>query len=101
MANNKIYIAGKVSGEPGGQVFIKFMAAEQRLKMQGWVCVNPIRFCGSEWPWLDCMRVCITHLMECDAIYMLKDWKHSRGALLEHFIALKLGMRIIKEGGGR
>lgn len=50
MANNKIYIAGKVSGEPGGQVFIKFMAAEQRLKMQGWVCVNPIHFCGSEWP---------------------------------------------------
>lgn len=43
------------------------------------------------------MRVCITHLMECDAIYMLKDWKQSRGARLEHFIALKLGMRIIKE----
>lgn len=101
MTNKKIYIAGKVSGEEHGKVFIKFMAAESRLKMQGWEPVNPIRFCGSEWPWADCMKACITRMMECDAIYMLKDWKYSRGARLEHFIALKLGMRIIKEGGGR
>lgn len=101
MTNKKIYIAGKVSGEEHGKVFIKFMAAESRLKLTYPECevVNPIRFCGSEWPWADCMKACITRMMECDAIYMLKDWKYSRGARLEHFIALKLGMRIIKEGG--
>lgn len=103
MTNKKIYIAGKISGEQRWSVFSKFMAAESQVKLKypGCEVVNPIRFCGSEWPWLDCMRVCITHLMGCDAIYMLKDWKQSRGARLEHFIALKLGMRIIKEGGGR
>ena len=79
------------------KVFMKFMTAESRLKMDGWETVNPIRFCASEWPWADCMRRCITNMMECDAIYLLKDWKFSRGARLEHFIALKLGMQIIKE----
>ena len=95
----KIYIAGKVSGEERMKVFMKFMAAESRLKLThpGCEVVNPIRFCASEWPWADCMRRCITHLMECDTIYMLPDWKKSRGARLEHFIALKLGMRVEKE----
>ncbi|MCR4964822.1 MAG: DUF4406 domain-containing protein [Bacteroidales bacterium] len=93
----KVYIAGKVTGEKYQTVFIKFMAAENRLKMDGHEVVNPIRFCASEWPWADCMRRCIARLMECDAIYLLNDWKQSKGARLEKYLADQLGLTIMKE----
>ena len=93
----RIYIAGKVSGEEENSVFVKFMAAESRLKLDGYEPVNPLRICSKEWSWQECMRHCITQLMTCDAIYMLADYKGSRGARLEHFIALKMGLKIINE----
>ncbi len=97
MGRQKIYIAGKVSGEDRRKVFLKFMVAEKYLSAKGYDVENPVRFCASEWPWQQCMRRCITRLMECDEIYLLKDWRMSRGARLEHFVALKMGMKIIKE----
>ena len=95
--NKRIYIAGKVSGEKPEEVFHKFLAAEEKLKADGWEPVNPVRHCGAEWPWEKCMRACVILLMGCDNIYLLKDWKRSRGARLERYIALKLGMRVTKE----
>ena len=43
------------------------------------------------------MSVCLKAMLDCDGIYMLKGWKKSRGAKLEHFIALKLGIEILLE----
>lgn len=91
---SKIYIAGKVSGIPYEQVLEKFAFAEKEVASKGAFPVSPVRFCKPEWNWNKCMRNCIRRLMECDGIYMLKDWKQSKGAKLEHFIALKLGMTI-------
>lgn len=93
----KTYIAGPVSGVDAEEARMRFMAAELRLEGDGFDVVNPVRLCSSSWPWARCMRVCISAMMECDAIYMLKGWKRSRGARLEHFIALKLGMEITVE----
>ncbi len=91
----KVYIAGKVSGLPVGETFIKFAQAEWWLKEQGHEAVNPLRLCSSTWPWDRCMRVCLTELVKCDAICLLKDWGDSPGAVTEYYVASRLGMRVM------
>nr|WP_249180466.1 DUF4406 domain-containing protein [Burkholderia vietnamiensis] len=46
--------------------------------------------------WLECMRVDINHLVDCDAIAMLEGWQNSRGAQLEYTIALTLGHTVFR-----
>ena len=91
----KVYIAGKVSGLPVGETFIKFAQAEWWLKAGGHEVVNPLRLCSAGWDWAKCMRVCITELVKCDAICLLKDWGDSPGAVTEHYVASRLGMRVM------
>lgn len=91
----KVYIAGKVSGLPVGETFIKFAQAEWWLRQQGHEVVNPLRLCSSDWTWERCMRVCIPELMKCDAICMLHDWGDSRGACWEYHDAQMLGMKVM------
>lgn len=90
----KVYIAGKVSGLPTGEVFTKFGQAEYWLRQQGHETVNPLRLCSSTWTWAQCMRVCIPELMKCDAICLLHDWADSRGARWEYHDAQMIGMKV-------
>lgn len=47
--------------------------------------------------WENCMREALAMLLKCDAIYMLKGWRDSKGARIELALALELGMRVIYE----
>jgi len=40
----------------------------------------------------------ISALLECEAIYMVKDWGQSKGARLEYAIAKELGLYILFDG---
>ena len=91
----RVYIAGKVSGLPKGETFIKFAQAEYWLRQQGHETVNPLRLCSSSWTWERCMRVCIPELMKCDAICLLHDWGESEGAVTEYYLASRLGLRVM------
>ena len=91
----RIYIAGKVSGLPQGDVFVKFNVAAYQLACKGYEVVNPLKFCSSHWSWAKCMRICIREMLKCDAIYLLPDWQESRGAMLEYYIAKEIGMKSI------
>lgn len=91
----RVYIAGKVTGLPIGEVYTKFGAAEFWLKQQGYDVVNPLRLCSSDWSWERCMRVCIGELAKCDVLCTLHDWHDSRGAQAEYFVACTCGLRII------
>jgi hypothetical protein len=45
-----------------------------------------------------CLRRDVTAILDdCDAIYMLRGWEYSLGAVLEHKIAVALKLRIIYE----
>lgn len=94
---SKVYISGAVSNIPYDEVLANFKEAENFLYARGDEPVNPTKHCDVNWDWDDCMKKVIPLLLECDKIYMLKGWKNSRGAKLEHFIALKLGIRIEKQ----
>lgn len=48
--------------------------------------------------WQCYMKSCMKMLMDCDAIYMLNGWEHSRGALLELFVAVSCGLQAFHQG---
>lgn len=45
--------------------------------------------------WQDYMKNDLAVLLTCDEIHMLPDWKDSRGAKIEHQLALDLGIKIV------
>ena len=91
----RVYIAGKVTGLPMGDVFTKFGRAEFWLKEKGHEVVNPLKLCSSAWSWKRCMRVCLAELVKCDAICMLEDWGDSAGAKVEYYVAASLGLTVM------
>lgn len=95
--SRRIFISGPVSGLDYNQACAAFFKAEAMIRERGDTPVTPVRICSAEWPWKKCMRTCLKALADCDGIYMLHGWRKSRGAKLEHFNALKLGMTIETE----
>jgi hypothetical protein len=77
----KIYIAGKITGEPEQEYKAKFRKAEQELRDMGHSVMNPAWICSSpEFDWNDYMKVSGAMLDVCDGVLFLKDWLQSKGA---------------------
>lgn len=113
--NNKIYIAGRITGDTNYKA--KFLKAEEevsdfcffdlhgvkaaiRIGSCEFEPVNPTHFTffGSlleKYSWTVSMAVCIHNLLWCSYVYMLDDWKESRGARVEHRIAKLTGKILI------
>ena len=94
-----IYIAGKISGMEK-EAFELFEAAQHELESQGYVVINPMKLPHNhDKTWESYMRECMKALVGCDEIYMLKNWKDSRGAKLECVIAYILEIKIKYQNG--
>lgn len=98
----KIYISGQISGldlELAKQYFQK-EAELLRQNLEAEI-VNPFDLFTPEeeetFNWKQFMVRDVNALFTCDAIYMLKNWKNSRGARMEHAIAIESDMVIIYE----
>ncbi len=91
----RVYIAGPMSGLPGFN-YPAFHAEAARLRAAGFEVEssadNPRPPCGS---WAGYMRLAIRQLSHCDAVTFLPGWNGSRGARLEHRIAIELGLSVI------
>ena len=87
----KIYISGPMSGLPDLNRDA-FFALEGRLLKQfpGCTIVNPARVFIKGADWLTFMRADLKLLLDCDTIAMLPDWQKSKGAMIEHNLALDL-----------
>jgi hypothetical protein len=90
--NNKVYIAGKITGDPNYRE--KFNKAEEELKAEGYIVMNPA-ILPEGFTWSDYMRITEAMLEACDIVYMLEDWKDSQGAQVEHKKAILRGNTII------
>jgi hypothetical protein len=83
----RIYISGKITGiEDDARV--NFEIAENIIRAMGHEPVNPFKLRHKkDATWEDYMRKDIRELTKCDAIWMLPDWKESKGAKIEMQLA--------------
>lgn len=87
-----IYISGPIRGEKDYKR--KFGQAEERLKRNGFITVNPARMNYSGLSREQMLEIDLEFLRLCDYIYMLKGWEKSRGACMEYGFARAVGKLI-------
>lgn len=91
----RIYLAGPMSGLPEFN-FPAFHRETARLRDLGYHVENPAENpkppCGS---WEGYMRLAIAQLVTCDTLAQLPGWEASRGATIEHRLAVELGMTVV------
>ncbi len=94
----RIYIAGPMSGLPDLN-YPAFNAMAERLRALSFEVENPAENpppkCES---WLGYMRMAVAQLATCDAVVMLPGWSKSKGACIEHQLAVGLGLEIVEAG---
>lgn len=78
---SKVYIAGKITGDPDYKA--KFDAAATVLREQGHVVLNPATL-PAGLSTGDYMRICFAMIDCVDMVVLLSDWRESAGAMLEH-----------------
>lgn len=106
----RVYIAGKVTGEKLATVTAKFGQAQKDLEAKGYEVVNPLAVTAAacnpadgrwlDMPWQQAMQLTIAAMMTCQCVYMLSDWRFSKGATIEHDLAERLGMPVLYENEG-
>lgn len=83
----KIYISGKITGEPVDEAKEQFEQAEDTIRFAGHEPVNPFRVVDQEAKWEKQIGQCVEALLSCDAVFLLSNWSASRGALIEVAVA--------------
>ena len=92
----KTYIAGAVTDVENYKEL--FDEAARELIEKGLDPVLPIDLPHQhDKRWTSYMRECLTLLLDCDAIYMLKNYRDSKGAKVEYDLAKVLGLKIIMQ----
>lgn len=86
----RIYIAGPCTGLPDNN-YPAFSQEAARLRAIGFTVENPAEN-QQQVDWQSYMRVAIAQLVKCDAVALLPGWQLSRGAMVEHRLAISLGI---------
>lgn len=93
-----VYIAGKITGLDAQATSIKFANAASELLGIKCYPFNPHPYVVKNkldlQPYNEIMKICIKHLITCDAVFMLPDWRESKGATIEHEVAKMLEIPI-------
>lgn len=90
----KVYISGPITGKLNLNVEA-FDKAVDVLRHRGFSTVNPHDLeTDKTKSYAHYMKLCLVALMQCDSIYMLDGWEASRGARLEHRVAVVLGLTV-------
>lgn len=94
------YISGPMTGYDDWN-YPAFHQAAADLRHRGHEVTSPAEqdeFSGLDpdvAEWADFIRWDIAVLVQCDTIVLLSGWHRSKGARLEHHIALELGMAVL------
>ena len=93
----KVFISGKITGELIIPCVFKFKQAmlDEKIRDFG-TRIHPFHLdVYFDIPHKEAMEICLKELKTCSHIYMLKDWKESKSAIIEHQFALDNGIEII------
>lgn len=89
----RVYIAGKITGDPAYQEKFELVAA--RLPELGYEPINPACLSlPASCTWNDYMQITLKLLDSAAAICLLPDWKISPGACVEYGYALATGKAV-------
>jgi hypothetical protein len=100
---NRLYLSGPISlgGQLGDnaieQNVAAFHDAAKRLRDAGYHVTNPVELTehiSLDAPWEEFMRADIPAMLECQGIALLPCWQQSRGARLEQYLGLELGLEV-------
>ena len=94
MKKSIIYISGAISSDPNYKE--KFERVEKRLKDR-YIILNPASL-PEGMKYADYMKICMPMVETADAIFILKDWRTSKGAKAEVEYAKALNKVTIYEG---
>lgn len=86
-----IYISGAITNDKHYRR--KFAKAEKKLKKRGWKVINPAKI-GDALPdltWGEYIDIDVSLIKLADMVYMLPDYKKSKGACIEREVARELG----------
>lgn len=92
MSATRIYLAGPMSGLPDFN-YPAFDAEAARLRGLGLMVENPAQNPKQD-TWQDYMRVAIRQMMKCTHVALLPGWEGSKGATIEHNLAIDLGITV-------
>lgn len=92
----KIYISGKITGLDIKEAESIFEAVERKLHEAGLLPINPCKILpyAPQHTWKDYMLEDIKAIFDCEAMFMLDNWRDSKGAKIEHDIAHALGLKV-------
>ena len=92
----RLYLSGKITGTD--DYMLRFAAAEKRFE-RDYEIINPVKTSATlpELSHDQYMAIGLTLLPMCDAIFMMRGWKGSEGALEEYREACYLGLEVIYE----
>jgi len=100
--SKKIYIAGPMTGY-NNLNWDAFDQKELELAAEGWDPVNPAKLDREsgidpnrnldDYDYTECALRDVEALLQCDAIYLMSGWQHSRGASWERALAKHHGIR--------
>ena len=106
-----IYVAGKYSGKNFEEISKNIISAKKaaiELLKNGWAVITPhLNTCHFElyekyigYTHKDWLKMDVVMLERCDAIFMLKNWKDSKGAKIELDFAREHEIKIYFENEG-
>ena len=90
----KIYIAGKITGNPDYKE--QFAEAEKELRGKGHSTMNPAVL-PDGFEHHEYMKICFSMIDVCEAVYFLENWRDSEGAMMEHEYASQAGKELMFE----
>lgn len=93
----RIYLSGAITSLDHAEAEAAFLAAETLIEKAGHTPLNPMKLVdqGKERCWEDYMIEDIEIVLySSEALYMLANWRRSKGATVEHAIAGVLGRPI-------
>lgn len=92
LKNKVVFISGKITND--SNYFDKFMIAENKLKSYGCIVLNPI-IIPPNMKYESQMAICFSLIDQAEYIYMLKDYKQSKGSQRELYYAQAKNKKIL------
>lgn len=98
MSKQKVYISGAITGHHMEDVEARFERAKKMLEKVNCEPVSPLENgLPPNATWEAHMARDLEMLSECDAVFMLDGWEHSRGCQIEFRTAIEHRISIIFE----